>query len=218
MVEAASTTWVGLALVVGPGGIGSAVAAELKRTCPDLKVLTAGRHGPPASSLQLDIENDSDLDGLSASLEAEGLPLRLVFNCSGRLHGPGLQPEKRLQQVDRSQLEQQFGINAMAPILLAKAIEPLLQRDQPFHFASLSARVGSIGDNRTGGWYGYRAAKAAQNQLLRCLSIEWGPPLAIGHREPVASRYDRHRPVSSFPELRGSGQTFLSRTGRASAG
>ena len=117
MVEAASTNWIGLALVVGPGGIGSAVAAELKQSCPDLKVLTAGRHGPPDSSLQLDLENDSDLDRLSTILRAEGLPLRLVFNCSGRLHGSGLQPEKRLQQVDRSGLEQQFGINAMAPIL-----------------------------------------------------------------------------------------------------
>ena len=201
MVEAASTTWVGLALVVGPGGIGSAVAAELKRTCPDLKVLTAGRHGPPASSLHLDIENDSHLDGLSASLDAEGLPLRLVFNCSGRLHGPGLQPEKRLQQVDRSQLEQQFGINATAPILLAKAIEPLLQRDQPFHFASLSARVGSIGDNRTGGWYGYRAAKAAQNQLLRCLSIEWArrwPLTTVSLLHPGTTDTDLSRPFQSF--------------------
>ena len=99
MVESVSTSWVGLALVVGPGGIGSAVAAELKRTCPDLKVLTAGRNGPPASSLQLDLENDIDLDGLSSRLRAEELPLRLVFNCSGRLHGPGLQPEKRLQQI-----------------------------------------------------------------------------------------------------------------------
>ena len=201
MVETASTTWVGLALVVGPGGIGSAVAAELKRTCPDLKVLTAGRHGPPASSLHLDIENDSHLDGLSASLDAEGLPLRLVFNCSGRLHGPGLQPEKRLQQVGRSQLEQQFGINATAPILLAKAIEPLLQRDQPFHFASLSARVGSIGDNRTGGWYGYRAAKAAQNQLLRCLSIEWArrwPLTTVSLLHPGTTDTDLSRPFQSF--------------------
>ena len=201
MVEAASTTWVGLALVVGPGGIGSAVAAELERTCPDLKVLTAGRHGPPASSLQLDIENDTDLNQLSSSLRAEGLPLRLVFNCTGRLHGPELQPEKRLQQVDRSPLEQQFGINAIAPILLAKAIEPLLVRDQPFHFASLSARVGSIGDNRTGGWYGYRAAKAAQNQLLRSLSIEWArrwPMATVSLLHPGTTDTNLSRPFQSF--------------------
>lgn len=201
MVEAASTTWVGLALVVGPGGIGSAVAAELERTCPDLKVLTAGRHGPPASSLQLDIENDSDLNRLSSRLRAERLPLRLVFNCTGRLHGPELQPEKRLQQVERSPLEQQFGINAIAPILLAKAIEPLLLRDQPFHFASLSARVGSIGDNRTGGWYGYRAAKAAQNQLLRSLSIEWArrwPMATVSLLHPGTTDTNLSRPFQSF--------------------
>ena len=201
MVEPAATNWSGLALVVGPGGIGSAVAAELSQSCPQLKVLTAGRHGPPASSLQLDLDNDSDLEQLSTSLGAEGLPLRLVFNCSGRLHGPGLQPEKRLQQVDRSGLEQQFGINAMAPILLAKAIEPLLQRDQPFHFASLSARVGSIGDNRTGGWYGYRAAKAAQNQLLRCLSIEWArrwPLATVSLLHPGTTDTGLSRPFQSF--------------------
>ena len=201
MVEAASTTWVGLALVVGPGGIGSAVAAELERTCPDLKVLTAGRYGPPASSLQLDIENDTDLNQLSLSLRAEGLPLRLVFNCTGRLHGPELQPEKRLQQVERSPLEQQFGINAIAPILLAKAIEPLLVRDQPFHFASLSARVGSISDNRTGGWYGYRAAKAAQNQLLRSLSIEWArrwPMATVSLLHPGTTDTNLSRPFQSF--------------------
>ena len=201
MVEPASTNWSGLALVVGPGGIGSAVAAELSQCCPQLKVLTAGRHGAPACSLQLDIENDRDLDRLATTLRAEERPLRLVFNCSGRLHGPGLQPEKRLQQVDRSGLEQQFGINAMAPILLAKAIEPLLQRDQPFHFASLSARVGSIGDNRTGGWYGYRAAKAAQNQLLRCLSIEWTrrwPLATVSLLHPGTTDTGLSRPFQSF--------------------
>jgi len=201
MVEPAATNWSGLALVVGPGGIGTAVAAELSQSCPQLKVLTAGRHGPPASSLQLDLENDSDLEQLSTRLRVQGLPLRLVFNCSGRLHGPGLQPEKRLQQVDRSGLEQQFGINAMAPILLAKAIEPLLQRDQPFHFASLSARVGSIGDNRTGGWYGYRAAKAAQNQLLRCLSIEWArrwPLATVSLLHPGTTDTALSRPFQSF--------------------
>ncbi len=201
MVEASSTDWVGLALVVGPGGIGSAVAAELRRSCTGLKVLTAGRHGPSACSLRFDIENDSDLDGLAATLSTQTLPLRLVFNCTGRLHGPELHPEKRLQQVNRSQLEQQFRINAIAPILLAKAIEPLLERDQPFHFASLSARVGSIGDNRSGGWYGYRAAKAAQNQLLRSLSIEWArrwPLATVSLLHPGTTDTALSRPFQSF--------------------
>ena len=149
------------------------MAATLRSRCPDLTVMTAGRRGSPLQDLRLDLEDDDSLNALASQLTGIDLPLRLVFNCSGRLHGPDLTPEKRLRQVERRQLCEQFGINAIAPVLLAKAVEPLLRRDQPFHFASLSARVGSIGDNRSGGWYGYRAAKAAQNQLLRCLSIEW---------------------------------------------
>ena len=88
MVEASSTDWVGLALVVGPGGIGSAVAAELRRSCPGLKVLTAGRHGPSACSLRLDIENDSDLDGLAATLRTQTLPLRLADQASAGVAEP----------------------------------------------------------------------------------------------------------------------------------
>ena len=149
------------------------MVATVRSRCPDLTVLTAGRSGSPLLDLRLDLEDDDSLNALASQLATFDRPLRLVFNCSGRLHGPDLTPEKRLRQVERRQLSEQFGINAIGPVLLAKAVEPLLRRDQPFHFASLSARVGSISDNRSGGWYGYRAAKAAQNQLLRCLSIEW---------------------------------------------
>ena len=104
-----------------------------------------------------------------------------MFNCSGRLHGPGLQPEKRLQQA----IAPGWSSPVSMPWLRSsgQSDEPLLQRDQAFHFASLSARVGSIGDNRTGAGTATERP-AAQNQLLRCLSIEY-PALAIGHREPV---------------------------------
>ena len=163
----------GMALVVGTGGIGSAITARLKQQCPGLRVITAGRQGPPVQELSLDLERDADLEALTDCLRAEAGDLRLVVNATGRLHGPGLVPEKRLRQVERNALMEQFTINAIAPVLLARAVEPLLGRDRPFHFASLSARVGSIGDNRSGGWYSYRAAKAAQNQLLKSLSIEW---------------------------------------------
>ena len=116
--------------------------------------------------------HDSSLSALAASLENRP-PLRLVINTAGLLHGPLLQPEKRLSQVNRQALELSFAVNAFAPLLLAQAIESLFSPADPFHFASLSARVGSIGDNRLGGWYAYRAAKAAQNQLLRTLALEW---------------------------------------------
>jgi NAD(P)-dependent dehydrogenase (short-subunit alcohol dehydrogenase family) len=162
--------WEGQALVVGPGGLGRALAAELARRAPFLRVRTAGRRG---ADLALDLDDDGSLERFSAMAARDLTPLRVVINTAGLLHDGPLQPEKRLCQVRRQALERSFAVNAFGPLLLAQAIEPALAKDGPVHFASLSARVGSIGDNRLGGWYSYRAAKAAQNQLLRTLAIEW---------------------------------------------
>ncbi len=169
--------WQGRALVVGCGGIGSALVHALEQRAPGLERLatrrTAAEGEPvPARLLALDLTSDTSLADLRISL-AEGPPLRLVINTAGLLQGQGIAPEKRLAQVSRSALLASFQVNAFGPLLLAQALEPLFPRDQPCHFASLSARVGSIGDNRSGGWYAYRAAKAAQNQLLRSLALEW---------------------------------------------
>ena len=184
----ALSTWHGTALVVGTGGIGSALLEALAQRAPDLQLLGASRQRPPAwevgaladtAFMAVDLTKSSSLDGLQRRLAALP-PLRLVINTAGVLHGPDLQPEKRLSQVNQASLATSFGLNAFGPILLAQAVEPLLPKDQPFHFASLSARVGSIGDNSLGGWYSYRASKAAQNQLLRTLAIEWKRRLPLG--------------------------------------
>ncbi|MBE9153484.1 MULTISPECIES: SDR family NAD(P)-dependent oxidoreductase [unclassified Cyanobium] len=177
-------SWCGRALVVGCGGIGQALLRELARRAPALELLGASRRDfrtaePAVAWLPLDVTCDHSLQQLGESL-AEGPPLRLVLNSTGLLHDTELQPEKRLSQVSRSTLERSFAVNAFAPILLAQAIEPFLPKQEPFHLASLSARVGSIGDNGLGGWYGYRAAKAAQNQLLHTLALEWRRRLPLG--------------------------------------
>jgi NAD(P)-dependent dehydrogenase (short-subunit alcohol dehydrogenase family) len=101
--------------------------------------------------------------------------LHLVANCSGVLHDPArnITPEKRLADVSTAALSQAFAVNAIGPLLVARHFEPLLSHNDRAVFASLSARVGSIEDNRLGGWYAYRASKAAQNQLMRTLAIEW---------------------------------------------
>jgi NAD(P)-dependent dehydrogenase (short-subunit alcohol dehydrogenase family) len=169
--------WCGRALVVGGGGIGAALVDALERRAPGLERLVTSRQPQgapalPARRLQLDLTSEVSLAQLAESL-ADGPALRLVINTAGLLQGDGISPEKRLSQVSRQALETSFRVNAFGPLLLAQALEPLLPRQEPCHFASLSARVGSIGDNRLGGWYGYRAAKAAQNQLLRTLALEW---------------------------------------------
>jgi NAD(P)-dependent dehydrogenase (short-subunit alcohol dehydrogenase family) len=101
--------------------------------------------------------------------------LHLVVNCAGVLHDAslGLRPEKRLADVQPAALARAFAINAIGPLLVARHFEPLLAHADRAVFASLSARVGSIEDNRLGGWYAYRGSKAAQNMYTRTLSIEW---------------------------------------------
>ena len=158
----------GTALVVGQGGIGKAIGLVLEREAPKLKLLRAGRGGP----LPLNICSEQSLNELKTELQQHG-PLRLVINTAGWLHSGGIGPEKRLQSVSRTGLEESFAVNAFGAILLAKAVDEAFGHGQQAWFASLSARVGSIGDNQLGGWYSYRAAKAAQNQLLRTLAIEW---------------------------------------------
>ncbi|MFZ0407336.1 MAG: SDR family NAD(P)-dependent oxidoreductase [Cyanobium sp.] len=174
--------WSGHALVVGGGGIGRALLQELSVRAPRLQLWCAQRRqfaaDDPllASGLQafrLDVGDDDSLRQLHQLALERLKPLRLVIYTAGLLHEGAMTPEKRLSQVNRPALERSFHVNAWGPLLVAQAVEAALPRDQPVLLASLSARVGSIGDNRLGGWYAYRAAKAAQNQLLTTLAIEW---------------------------------------------
>jgi NAD(P)-dependent dehydrogenase (short-subunit alcohol dehydrogenase family) len=166
--------WQGHALVVGTGGIGTALLEALPERAPGLSIWSAGRRRLDRQRhLVVDVGDDDSLAGFRQTVTQRLRPLRLVVCTVGVLHGDGLQPEKRLARVSRQALQLSFTVNACGPLLLAQALEAALPTDLPFHFASLSARVGSIGDNRSGGWYAYRAAKAAQNQLLRTLSLEW---------------------------------------------
>lgn len=162
--------WRGHALVVGPGGIGQALLAALPERAPHLRLWSAGRG---QGDLRVDLEDPDSLEAFGQQVVRELAPLRLVICAAGLLHDAGLQPEKRLSQVKADALRRSFAVNAWGPLLLAQAVEAALPREEPVHLASLSARVGSIGDNRLGGWYAYRAAKAAQNQLLRTLALEW---------------------------------------------
>lgn len=173
------------ALVIGAtGGIGLALVQQLLDHADVLHVTAAARHADQSATLaalqQLhpqrlritvaDITDSASLHNLASQLQPE--PLHIVINATGLLHNADLLPEKNLAAVNVSNLQQVFAVNAFGPILLAQAILPLMRHAQHAVFASLSARVGSITDNQLGGWYAYRAAKAAQNQLLKTLAIE----------------------------------------------
>ncbi|MEE4675714.1 SDR family NAD(P)-dependent oxidoreductase [Pseudomonas alliivorans] len=131
----------------------------------------AEQYGQRLRRVDCDARNEQALEAL-ASQTLEGCEhLHLVISALGILHQDGAKPEKGLAQLTLASLQASFATNTFAPILLLKHLLPLL-RKQPSTFAALSARVGSIGDNRLGGWYSYRASKAALNQLLHTASIE----------------------------------------------
>jgi len=98
----------------------------------------------------------------------------LIINVAGVLHGEDFGPEKRLSQIRPEVLKTVFEVNAFGPLIVAKHFSSFLRHDERSVFASLSARVGSISDNRLGGWYAYRGSKAAQNMFTKTLSIELG--------------------------------------------
>ena len=123
--------------------------------------------------LAMDITDEASVMSAASALRAADTKIDLLINCAGVLHdASGMRPERRLADIDPDHLVRGYRVNAIGPLLVAKHFEALLGSNDKAVFASLSARVGSLGDNRLGGWYGYRASKAAQNMITRNLSIE----------------------------------------------
>lgn len=131
----------------------------------------AEQYGQRLQRVDCDARNEQALEALVSDTLEGCEHLHLVISTLGILHQDGAKPEKGLAQLTLASMQASFATNTFAPILLLKHLLPLL-RKRPATFAALSARVGSIGDNRLGGWYSYRASKAALNQLLHTASIE----------------------------------------------
>jgi NAD(P)-dependent dehydrogenase (short-subunit alcohol dehydrogenase family) len=126
------------------------------------------------SCLALDITDESQIVALVQKIQNQTKRLHWVINCIGVLHEGALQPEKSLSQLNPERLMQYFQVNSIGAALLAKHLVPLLRHGDRSTFATISAKVGSIGDNQLGGWYGYRASKAALNMFMKTVAIEYG--------------------------------------------
>lgn len=179
----------GNALVVGASqGIGLGFVNALLQQPNLTHIYATYRHAEAVSELQLlktafpeklhllqmDITHEVQIAAAIAQIQAELGALHFAINCVGILHEGTLQPEKSLRQVEADQLLHYFKVNSIGTILLAKHLLPLLKHRDRSVFATISAKVGSIGDNRLGGWYGYRASKAALNMFLHTAAIEYG--------------------------------------------
>jgi NAD(P)-dependent dehydrogenase (short-subunit alcohol dehydrogenase family) len=138
---------------------------------PDSQLLSI--QDPRLRCLRMDITDEAQVAATVQAVQAETATLQQVINCVGVLHEGSLQPEKSLRQINAEQLLRYFQVNSIGAILLAKHVQPLLKHKQRAVLATISAKVGSIGDNALGGWYGYRASKAALNMLMRTAAIEY---------------------------------------------
>lgn len=157
-----------LAVIIGAtGGIGGALVPTLRASGAYDGIIALSRVSDPP----VDLLNETTIQRAADHVARRGIP-HLVVDATGVLHDMTLQPEKALRAIDPAAMARSFAINAIGPALLMKHFLPLLPRHAPSVFATLSAKVGSIGDNRLGGWYSYRASKAALNQLVRTAAIE----------------------------------------------
>jgi len=161
------------ALIIGAtGGIGTAVTKALRDRGDDVTALSRSRDG-------LDVTDEASVEAVLGRLDGA---FDLILVTTGALevsHGP----EKSLRDLSAAALAEQFALNATGPALVLKHALRLIPRDRRAVFAALSARVGSIGDNRLGGWYAYRAAKAALNQILHGAAVE----IARSHPQAIVA-------------------------------
>jgi NAD(P)-dependent dehydrogenase (short-subunit alcohol dehydrogenase family) len=162
-----------LALVIGSGGgLGAVLLSQLQGNTNYVQAIGLSR----STEVSVDYLDESSIakaaESVATLCATSGLQLRLLVVATGFLHGDAGQPERSFTQLDAAYLSHVFQVNTLGPALVMKHFLPLLPKSGRCVAGFISAKVGSIGDNALGGWYGYRASKAALNQLVKTASIE----------------------------------------------
>lgn len=183
-------------IIGGTGGIGNAIIQQLLSTKSThsngarVQIFATYHQRAPVRNIAIDnvqwiamdISCEDSIKAAVDDISTRSRHIDWVINCVGLLHNDSHQPEKALRHIETGFFLKNMQINALASLLLAKHLKPLLAKaqrtaDKPAIFATISARVGSITDNQLGGWYSYRMSKAALNMGMKNLSIEWGRSL-----------------------------------------
>ena len=205
-----------IAIIGSTGGLGQAFLEHYARS-KEIRSIYACSRSPHVHedsriiSINLNLEDPDSIEAAAEKIEARSLDM--IIAATGILHADGdtpLQPEKSLRDINAEQLQRVLATNTIGPALLLRHFLPLLNRQSRAVFALLSARVGSISDNRLGGWYSYRMSKAALNMGLRNVAIEWGrlkgsPTVVALHpgttltalSQPFVARHNHRTPKDS---------------------
>lgn len=183
----------------GAGGIGGALVGQLAGR-PNVDTIIATYHRKPPGTeypnvtwQQLDLTDEGAVRDWAAQVD----DIDWLINAGGMLHTSEMGPEKTIRHIDPDFFLQNMGINALPTLLLAKHLHARFHHGRPAVFATVSAKVGSIGDNRLGGWFSYRASKAALNMCLKTLAIEWRrtlPNVAVAALHPGTTDTDLSKP------------------------
>lgn len=176
--------WQSAAIFASSGGIGRALMEALAGQGVQVHAGSRSGEGPDLPGVTHFRFDFDDEDSIAAAAEAwQDEPPDLVIVASGVLTlEDGTGPERSFRHIDADAMARVLHLNTIGPALVAKHVLPLFPRDEPATFAAISARVGSIGDNRIGGWHSYRASKAALNMLIRNFAIELGRT----HKQAIA--------------------------------
>lgn len=176
------------AVVVGGGrGIGQSIVERLLTVYPNIKVHTTYRDKSRSVKLfelmnqfegrlfisKVDAGVESEVEEFVKNIKEHTEKVQFLINAVGVLHDDKVFPERKLSEVNMESLEYYFKVNGFITVILAKHFHPLFRHLQPSCFSAISAKVGSIGDNKLGGWYGYRSSKAALNMFLKNIAIEY---------------------------------------------
>lgn len=182
-------------LIIGhTGGIGAALFAALRLAGHDVIGLSRSTDG-------MDLRKPDSIDAAFSNIS--GL-FDVVVIATGQLHGAGAPPEKSLKTLTAQAMADQFAVNTIGPAMILRQLHRILPKDRPSKVAVLTARVGSIGDNQMGGWYSYRAAKAATNQVVHTAAIE----LARSHKQSCLIAYHPGTVATAFTsDYQGSHRT-----------
>ncbi|MEM6639175.1 MAG: SDR family NAD(P)-dependent oxidoreductase [Pseudomonadota bacterium] len=214
----------GRCCVIGAGGIGRALAEAAAEAWGSERIWLLHREGPASAvpnatgitELAIDVTDAASIQRAAAGV---GAGLARVIVATGTLHGPDHRPEKTLRQIDPVAMRAVFEVNTVGPAMVGRYFIPLLAKDRPGVFAALSARVGSISDNRLGGWYSYRASKAALNMLIKTFAVETRrshPDAAIVGLHPgtvatgLSAPFQRNVPEGKLFEPRHAAEQLLS--------
>jgi NAD(P)-dependent dehydrogenase (short-subunit alcohol dehydrogenase family) len=167
-----------IAIIGSSGAIGHAFTEQLSEGNPDATIHAFSRQEPRkkirgVTNYHIDYQEEASIEAAAASATRDGL-LDVVIVATGMLHEENMRPEKSLRELSAKKFQRLFEVNTVIPALIAKHFLPRLNTESPSFFGILSARAGSISDNQLGGWYAYRAAKAALNMVIKNAAIETG--------------------------------------------